>query len=69
MNRRSNANHMTGREHDASGKRYPFAEMQIGDWFTARCPAQVLASAQNKKGPERWKSVVAGGQNIVVRAE
>lgn len=66
MNRRSNAEHMTGHElHVADA--YPWQDMQPGDWFTARCSAASIASIQNKRGSAVYGAVTKDNQNIVVR--
>ena len=66
MSRRSNAEHMTGRELPVLTV-YPWPDMMPGDYFFARCSAASIASIQNKKGSAVYGAVTKDNLNIVVR--
>ncbi len=74
MSRPSNKFEMTGQERFPSiaGKRnrYPWPEMEVGDWFASVADAFVIASLKNKRQDKRrYKGVSTDGMNCVVRVK
>jgi transcriptional regulator with XRE-family HTH domain len=62
------ADQRLGRRLEMAHYRYPWEQMQAGDYFDANCDAAALASWANcNRAPMRFRSITRQGFNRVVR--
>jgi len=62
------ADQRLGRRLEMACYRYPWEQMEVGDYFDAHCDAASLARRANcNRAPKRFRSITRRGLNRVVR--